>query len=73
MMLDLIHRELHRHYQYVRSAEELVYSNPKHIRGLFAYKDKKKLYELRKKIEKKRVTLSYREFQFLESIVQKYG
>lgn len=69
----IIEKELWRHFSYVRSAEDILYSNPKHIKGIFQYKDKKKLYDLRQKIEKKRMTLSYKEFQFLESIVQKYG
>ena len=38
----IIEKELWRHFSYVRSAEEILYSNPKHIKGIFQYKDKKK-------------------------------
>tara|TARA_Y100000592_G_scaffold36067_1_gene57238 strand:+ start:1271 stop:1483 length:213 start_codon:yes stop_codon:yes gene_type:complete len=69
----IIERELHRHYSFVRSCKDLVYSNPIHIKGIWSWKDKKKLYDLQEKIEKKRQTLSHRELQFLESIVEKYG
>jgi|TARA_Y100000289_G_scaffold25471_1_gene24880 hypothetical protein len=73
MSIKLIERELRRHFHFVISAKEILYSNPKHIRGIWSYKDKKKLYDLEQKIQKKRITLSHREFQFLESIVEKYG
>tara|TARA_B100000963_G_scaffold218091_1_gene190164 strand:- start:3105 stop:3317 length:213 start_codon:yes stop_codon:yes gene_type:complete len=69
----IIERELYRHFHFITSAKEILYSNPKHIRGLFSYRDKKKLYDLEEKVTKKRTTLSHRDFQFLESIVEKYG
>ena len=69
----LIETELTRHFHFVRSAKEIVYSNPKHIRGIWSYKDKKRLYDLEEKVQKKRLTLSHRDFKFLESIVEKYG
>jgi|TARA_A200000159_G_scaffold5984_2_gene5428 hypothetical protein len=71
--MKIIKRELYRHFHFVRVAEDIVYSNPKHIKGLFAYRDKKRLYDLKEKIQKNQQTLTFREFQFLESIVEKYG
>ena len=69
----IIERELYRHFHFITSCKDLVYSNPIHIKGIWSWKDKKKLYDLQEKIEKKRQTLSHRELQFLESIVEKYG
>ena len=69
----LIETELWRHWHFIQSVKEIVYSNPKHIRGIWSYKDKKRLYELEIKVQKNRLTLSYKDFQFLESIVEKYG
>ena len=69
----LIDNELTRHFHFIRSAKEIVYSNPKHILGVWSYKDKKKLYDLEQKVQKQRLTLSHRDFRFLESIVEKYG
>jgi|TARA_Y100000361_G_C11089438_1_gene305623 hypothetical protein len=69
----IIERELYRHFHFVRSAKEVLYNNPKHIKGLFSYRDKKRLYDLEEKVQKKRQTLSHKDFQFLESIVEKYG
>ena len=69
----MLERELYRHFRFVKSVKKILYSNPIHIKGLFAYRDKKKLYDLNNKVEKKSATLSSRDFQFLESIVEKYG
>tara|TARA_A100000164_G_C21772779_1_gene707112 strand:- start:662 stop:871 length:210 start_codon:yes stop_codon:yes gene_type:complete len=69
----MLERELYRHFKFVENTKNILYSNPIHIKGLFSYRDKKKLYDLNNKVEKKRETLSRRDFQFLESIVEKYG
>ena len=69
----MLERELYRRFRFIKSETKILYSNPIHIKGLFAYRDKKKLYDLNNKVEKKRETLSRRDFQFLESIVEKYG
>ena len=71
--MRITQRELSRHKMIVNAIEEVLYSNPKHIKGLFAYRDKKRLYDLKEKIQKNQQTLTFREFQFLESIVEKYG
>ena len=67
----IIEKELWRHFSYVRS-EEILYSNPKHIKGIFQYKDKKKLYDLKEDREKED-DLKLQRIPILESIVQKYG
>jgi len=32
--MKIIKRELYRHFHFVRVAEDIVYSNPKHIKGV---------------------------------------
>ncbi len=71
--MRITQRELSRHKMIVNAIEEVLYSNPKHIKGLFAYRDKKRLYNLKQKVHEGRKTISFREFQFLDSIVKKYG
>ena len=69
----MLERELYRHFRFIKSVTKILYSNPIHIKGLFSYRDKKRLYDLEEKVQKKRQTLSHKDFQFLESIVEKYG
>lgn len=73
MTRKLIDIELMRHWHMVQAIKEVLYSNPLHIRGVMQYRDKKRLNEIENKVEKDRVTLSYKDFQFLQSIVEKYG
>ena len=70
---ELIHNELHRHSMMISGAKSILYSNPKHIKGVLSYKDKRKLYDLEQKVKVDNITLSFKDFQFLESIVLKYA
>jgi len=70
---ELIHNELHRHSMMISGVKSILYSNPKHIKGVLSYKDKRKLYDLEQKVRVDNITLSFKDFQFLESIVLKYA
>ena len=45
----MLERELYRHFRFVENTKNILYSNPIHIKGLFAYRDKRKLYDLNNK------------------------
>ena len=68
----IIERELYRHFHFVRSAKEVLYSNPKHIKGLFSYRDKKRLYDLEEKVQKKRQTHDCEKFKQTKQKLQKH-
>jgi hypothetical protein len=73
MKSNFVVLELSRHKRMIKVCTDIVYKNPKHIKGIMAWRDKKRLLTISNKVLKDRVTLSYKDFQFLDSIVQKYG
>lgn len=70
---EMIRTELRRHSIMINGVKRLVYSNPIHLKGIMSYRDKKRLYELEQKVMEDNTTLSFKDFQFLESIVLKYA
>lgn len=71
--MEIVKRELVRHILMIQSVWEVVYSNPIHLRGKGPYRDKKKLWELRERVQTKRQLLRRRDLQFLEKTFIKYS
>jgi len=71
--MELVRRELVRHVLIINKVWDTLYSNPKHLRGVGPYKDKRKLYQLRDRVIDKRQLLRRKDFQFLERLLNKYS
>lgn len=70
--MEIVERELRRHYLMVSDAKKLIYASNYHQKGVEPYRDKKRIYELELKLKERRQLLSISDLQFLESIHQKY-
>ena len=71
--MEIVKRELIRHILIISEVTEVVYSNPIHMRGIAAYKEKKRLLYLKERVQKKRQLLRRRDFQFLQRLLNKYS
>ena len=69
--MEIVKRELIRHTLILSEVIEIVYSNPIHIKGITAYKDKRKLWELTQRVRKKRQLLRRKDLQFLQKYLAK--
>lgn len=69
----MIKRELIRHSLIISEVWEIIYSNPKHIRGVRAYQDKRRLLLLRNRVRDKAMPLRRKDFLFLERMINKYS
>ena len=56
----------------VSDAKDLIYSSKYHHKGVEAYRDKKRIYELELKLKERRQILSISDLHFLQSIHEKY-
>ena len=71
--MEIVKRELIRHSLLITKATETIYSNPNHLRGVEAYYDKKKLWDLSNWVRLERQLMTSDDLQFLETILQKYS
>lgn len=71
--MEITKRELIRHSLLITKATETIYSNPTHLRGVEAYYDKKKLWDLTQWVRYERQLMTIKDLQFLETILQKYS
>lgn len=71
--MEIVKRELIRHSLLITKATETIYSNPTHLRGVEAYYDKKKLWDLSNWVRSERQLMTSDDLQFLETILQKYS
>lgn len=69
--MDFVNRELKKHLLFILDAEKYIFSNPKHLRGIDSYKDKKMINTLKHKILNSEL-LTTNDFQFLETIYKNY-
>ena len=70
--MEIANRELRKHRLILSEAKKLVYYSKHHIKGVDAYNDKKKIYELEVKINQNGKLMTIKNLQFLESIHEKY-
>lgn len=56
----------------MNDAKKLVYGSKHHLKGVDAYKDKKKIHDLEIKIRDKGQLMTIKDLQFLETIHEKY-
>ena len=66
-------RQLRTQSLILEDIKRIVYSNPKHIRGVEPYYDKKTLHSMIENVREKRELLTSRDFELLQTIVQKYS
>ena len=52
---------------------KVIYSNKDHIRGIEPYEDKKRLLQLWNRVTEQEQLLNMSDFQFLESMFEKYS
>jgi hypothetical protein len=71
--MEIVRRELVRHKLILSEVTEIVYSNPAHIKGIPAYKDKRKLRTLVDRVQQTRQLLRRRDLQFLQKLINKYS
>ena len=71
--MEIVTKELIRHSLLITKAWETIYSNPTHLRGVEAYYDKKKLWDLVELVRENRQLMNVNDLQFLETILQKYS
>jgi hypothetical protein len=71
--MEIVKRELVRHTIILSEVMEILYSNPKHIKGIAAYKEKKRLLYLKERVQKKQQLLRRRDLQFLQGLINKYS
>jgi len=71
--MEIIKRELARHMLLVNRASDVVYSNPIHLKGIGPYRDKKRLYDMGKRISERKQLLRRRDLQILERLFLKYS
>lgn len=69
--MDLVNRELRNHLLFVLDAETYIFSNPKHLKGIESYDDKKMIDKLKNRIANGKV-LTTNHLQFLETIYKNY-
>lgn len=69
--MDLVNRELRKHLLFVLDAEKHIFSNPKHLKGVDSYNDKKFIDELKNRVEDGKL-LTIKHLQFLETIYENY-
>ena len=66
-------RQLRTQSLILEDIKRIVYSNPKHIRGVESYYDKKTLHSMIESVRQNRELLTSRDFELLQTIVQKYS
>jgi hypothetical protein len=71
--MEIVKRELVRQIIIISEVMEILYSNPKHIKGITAYKEKKRLLYLKERVQKKQQLLRRRDLQFLQGLINKYS
>jgi hypothetical protein len=71
--MEMIKREVIRHTLIISEVTEIVYSNPIHIKGVTAYKDKRKLWEITQRVREKHQLLRRKDLQFLQRLINKYS
>lgn len=69
--MELVNRELRKHLIFVLDAEKYLFKNPKHLKGVESYKDKRNLDKLKNRIRDGKL-LRIEDLQFLETIYEKY-
>ena len=69
--MELVNRELRKHLIFVLDAEKHIFHNPKHLKGVDAYRDKKTIDKLKNRIRDGKL-LKIEDLQFLETIYEKY-
>ncbi len=69
--MELVNRELRRHLIFVVEAEKRIFQNPKHLKGVDAYEDKKTIDKLKNRVVNGKL-LRIEDFQFLETIYEIY-
>jgi len=70
--MEIANRELRKHFLILNDAKKLVYGSKHHLKGVDAYKDKKKIHDLEIKIRDKGQLMTIKDLQFLETIHEKY-
>ena len=70
--MEIVKKELARQSILITKAWETIYSNPKHLKGVESYKDKKRLWDIQNWVRLEKQTLTRSDFQFLETIFKKY-
>jgi hypothetical protein len=70
--MEIVNRELARHHLIFVDAKSRVYSSKKHHKGIDAYQDKKRLYDIEINLKENGQLMTIEDFQFLESIYEKY-
>jgi hypothetical protein len=70
--MEIVEREVRRHHFMVSDAKKLIYASNYHQKGVEAYRDKKRIYELELKLKERRQLLSISDLQFLQTIHEKY-
>jgi len=69
--MNLVNRELREHLLFVLDAEKYIFSNPKHLKGVESYNDKKVIDKLKNRVGDGKL-LRVEDLQFLETIYEKY-
>jgi hypothetical protein len=69
--MDLVNRELRKHRLFVLGAEKYIFKNPKHLKGVESYNDKKTIDKLKSRVGVGKL-LRVEDLQFLETIYKKY-
>lgn len=70
---NMLERHLREQSLLLSIVEDTIYSNPIHLKGVEPYRDKRRLLDLVHRVRKSKLLLNNNEFQFLESILQKYS
>ena len=71
--MEIVKRELVRHILIISKVVDIVYSNPIHIKGIPAYKDKRRLWELGHRVKETQRLLRRKDLQFLQNLINKYS
>lgn len=71
--LEIGQRELTRHKHMLAQIRNVIYSNKEHLRGIEAYEDKKRLLQLWNRVTEQEQLLNMSDFQFLETMFEKYS
>jgi|APGre2960657404_1045060.scaffolds.fasta_scaffold45006_5 hypothetical protein len=69
--MDLVNRELRKHLLFVLDVEKYIFKNPKHLKGVESYNDKKTIDKLKSRVGGGKL-LRVEDLQFLETIYEKY-
>ena len=70
--MEIANRELRKHALILSGAKKLVYESKYHLKGVDAYKDKRKINDLEIKIRDKGQLMTIKDLQFLETLYEKY-